>query len=188
MRNHVESLDGPSLKLDCPSGLSCVLVSFCPMGLCLWGSSLPGESSCQGTEWEHQMTKHQSRIRKSTFTLMYQYVTPFTFPKMPVDNLSCSCMYSITSYIYHTISLLKGSRRAEGSIGGPPVDDFLTNHVRETSWEVQSWWWLQPLPRTPPVLLWHQHPPCWHPRRRGGAVLEGWAQPFCWENKHNPQN
>lgn len=67
MKDHLKSLDRPSLKLDCPSGLSFVLASFSPMGLCLWGSSLPGEPSCQETERDHQLTKHKSWIRKYIF-------------------------------------------------------------------------------------------------------------------------
>ena len=66
-RDHIKSSDRPSLKLDGPSGLSCVLASFSPMGLCLWGSSLPGEPSCQDTERDHQPTKRQHRRRKSRF-------------------------------------------------------------------------------------------------------------------------
>lgn len=41
-----ESFHRPSFRWDCPSARS-VDTSFFPEGLCLWGSSLPGDPSCR---------------------------------------------------------------------------------------------------------------------------------------------
>lgn len=125
MKGHDKSLDRPSLKLDCPSGRSC-LTSFSPNGLCLCGSSLPGEPSCQDAERNHQMTKHHQDKEK------YQFYFNISICDISYIFHLLFCNFS-HSFMPFVNSLPKGSETAVGSVDGPPAADFLTSHVREMS-------------------------------------------------------
>lgn len=93
MKGHAKSLDRPSLKLDCPSGRSCVLTSFIPTGLCLCGSSLPGEPSCKDTERHHQLTEHhqEGKVHILLWPINLQYFLHFSIC-LSVTFLALACL------------------------------------------------------------------------------------------------